>query len=93
MVGGGGNSAGLAARVFYPALQKHVHHVVRGTSLASTMSQYLISRIEGSSHITLCTDSELRKLEGGSSLESVTWINRMTGETTRPDRSGRASLS
>ena len=51
-------------------------------SLASTMSQYLISRIEGSSHITLYTDSEIEKLEGGSSLESVTWINRMTGETT-----------
>lgn len=81
IVVGGGNSAGQAA-VFLSGIAKHVHHVVRGTSLASTMSQYLISRIEGSSHITLYTDSELEKLEGGSSLESVTWINRMTGETT-----------
>jgi len=46
------------------------------------MSQYLISRIESSSHITLYTDSEIEKLDGVNSLESVTWTNRRTGETT-----------
>jgi thioredoxin reductase (NADPH) len=81
IVVGGGNSAGQAA-VFLSGIAKHVHHIVRGPSLASTMSQYLISRIEGSSHITLYTDSEIEKLEGPSSLESVTWKNRKTGETT-----------
>ena len=35
-----------------------------------------------SSHITLYTDSEIVKLEGESSLEYVTWINRKTGEST-----------
>jgi thioredoxin reductase (NADPH) len=81
IVVGGGNSAGQAA-VFLSGIAKHVHHIVRGKSLAATMSQYLISRIEGSSHITLYTDSEIVKLEGASSLQCVTWVNRKTGERT-----------
>jgi thioredoxin reductase (NADPH) len=81
IVVGGGNSAGQAA-VFLSGIAKHVHHIVRGKSLASTMSQYLISRIESSSRITLYTESEIVKLAGGSSLEFVTWINRKTGEST-----------
>jgi thioredoxin reductase (NADPH) len=87
IVVGGGNSAGQAA-VFLSGIAKHVHHIVRGKSLASTMSQYLISRIENSSRITLCTDSEIVKLEGGTSLESVTWIDRNSRDlTTKPIRS------
>jgi thioredoxin reductase (NADPH) len=81
IVVGGGNSAGQAA-VFLSGIAKHVHQIVRGKSLASTMSQYLVSRIESSSHITLYTESEIVKLEGESSLECVTWINRKTGEST-----------
>jgi thioredoxin reductase (NADPH) len=81
IVVGGGNSAGQAA-VFLSGVAKHVHHIVRGKALASTMSQYLISRIESSSRITLYTESEIVKLEGESSLEGVTWINRKTGEST-----------
>jgi thioredoxin reductase (NADPH) len=84
IVVGGGNSAGQAA-IFLSGIAKHVHHIVRGKSLAATMSQYLISRIESSTHITLHTTSEIVKLEGESSLECVTWINRRTGEsTTKP---------
>jgi thioredoxin reductase (NADPH) len=81
VVVGGGNSAGQAA-VFLAGSAKHVHHIVRGPSLASTMSQYLISRIDKSPHITLYTDSEIEKLEGDSALELVSWTNRKTGETT-----------
>jgi thioredoxin reductase (NADPH) len=81
---GGGNSAGQAA-VFLSGVAKHVHHIVRGSSLEATMSQYLISRIEKSSHITLYTDSEIEELEGELSLVSVTWVNRKTDERiTRP---------
>jgi thioredoxin reductase (NADPH) len=78
---GGGNSAGQAA-VFLSGIAKHVHHIVRGESLASSMSQYLISRIENSSHITLYPESEIEILEGESALERVTWVNRRTGERT-----------
>jgi len=81
IVVGGGNSAGQAA-VFLSGIAKHVHHVVRGKSLANTMSQYLISRIESSSRITLYTDSEIVKLEGGLSLEHVTWVSRGSGGLT-----------
>jgi thioredoxin reductase (NADPH) len=81
IVVGGGNSAGQAA-AFLSGIARHVHHIVRGESLAKTMSQYLISRIESSSRITLYTDSEIVKLEGESSLESVTWINRKSGDLT-----------
>jgi thioredoxin reductase (NADPH) len=81
IVVGGGNSAGQAA-MFLSGIAKHVHHIIRGKSLASSMSQYLISRIESSSHITLYPNSEIEKLEGNSSLESVTWANRLTGERT-----------
>jgi thioredoxin reductase (NADPH) len=80
IVVGGGNSAGQAA-IFLSGVAKHVHHIVRGKSLASTMSQYLVSRIESSSRITLYVQSEIVMLEGRSSLESVTWINRETGES------------
>ena len=49
------------------------------------MSQYLISRIDRSPHITLYTDSEIETLKGDLALECVTWTNRKTGEKiTRP---------
>jgi thioredoxin reductase (NADPH) len=84
IVVGGGNSAGQAA-IFLASVAKHVHHIVRGPSLESTMSQYLISRIERSPHITLYTDSEIVNLEGELALQSATWVNRKTGETiTKP---------
>jgi len=82
IVVGGGNSAGQAA-VFLSGIAKHVHYIIRGKSLATTMSQYLISRIESSSHITLYTGSEIVGVEGDKGLEWVTWANRRTGETTR----------
>jgi thioredoxin reductase (NADPH) len=84
IVVGGGNSAGQAA-VFLSGVAKHVHHIIRGPSLESTMSQYLISRIDKSPHITLYSDSEVESLDGDLGLEFVTWTNRRTGEqTTRP---------
>jgi thioredoxin reductase (NADPH) len=84
IVVGGGNSAGQAA-VFLSGIAKHVHHIIRGSSLESTMSEYLISRIDRSSHITLYSDSEIESLDGTFGLESVTWKNRKTGEKiTRP---------
>ena len=82
IVVGGGNSAGQAA-VYLSGAAKHVHHIIRGPSLRSSMSQYLISRIERSPHITLHTDTEIEKLEGASTLEFVTWTNRKSGQTTR----------
>src|SRR5579859_7669973 len=81
VVVGGGNSAGQAA-LFMSGIANRVHHIIRADSLANTMSQYLVSRIESSTHITLYSNSEIEKLEGESSLERVTWTNRMTGKQT-----------
>ena len=75
---GGGNSAGQAA-IFLSAAAKHVHLLIRGASLADTMSSYLITRIEQSAHITLHRYTEIERLEGDVSLECVTWIDRKTG--------------
>lgn len=82
VVVGGGNSAGQAS-VFLSGVARHVHHVVRGPSLQSSMSQYLISRMERSPNITLHTHSDIAELEGQSSLEFVTWKNRSSGEVVR----------
>jgi thioredoxin reductase (NADPH) len=79
IVVGGGNSAGQAS-MFLSGIARHVYHVVRGPSLATTMSQYLVSRIESSSRISLCTNCEIVALEGQPTLQSVTWVNRKTGE-------------
>jgi thioredoxin reductase (NADPH) len=81
IVVGGGNSAGQAS-LFLSGIAKHVHHLVRGPSFAETMSQYLISRVENSSHITVHTKSEIVELDGDPSLERVTWANLNTGERT-----------
>lgn len=75
IVVGGGNSAGQAA-VFLSRHAAHVHILVRSAGLAASMSEYLISRIEASEHITLHTETELTGLHGGRHLERVTWQTR-----------------
>ncbi len=84
VVVGGGNSAGQAA-VFLSSRTSHVHLLVRKESVASTMSQYLISRIENSSSISIHMHSEVVELQGRQSLQEVSWVDAMTGErTTQP---------
>lgn len=80
IVVGGGNAAGQAA-VFLTQSTKHVYMLVRGSSLADTMSKYLIRRIEQTSNITLLTHKELVDFEGGDHLERITWRNNQTGKT------------
>jgi thioredoxin reductase (NADPH) len=81
---GGGNSAGQAA-IFLSGIAKHVHLIIRGRALSATMSQYLISRIENSSRITLHTCTEIERLDGDKALRSVTWVNRETDERETRD--------
>ena len=83
---GGGNSAGQAA-MYLSANSKHVHLMVRGPSLAASMSRYLIARIEQTKNITLHVHTQITELIGGDSLEEVTWYCESTKETTtRPVR-------
>ncbi|HWW71542.1 MAG TPA: NAD(P)/FAD-dependent oxidoreductase, partial [Duganella sp.] len=62
---GGGNSAGQAA-VFLSGFASRVHMLIRKDSLASTMSSYLIERIEATPNIVLHTHSEIVALEGSA---------------------------
>jgi thioredoxin reductase (NADPH) len=84
VVVGGGNSAGQAA-LFLSQTSAHVYIMVRGKSLAATMSQYLLSRIEQSQRITILTETEIKSLEGRSHLEQVTWVNHRDGSETTKD--------
>ena len=75
---GGGNSAGQAA-IFLSSVASHVHLLIRGASLSSTMSDYLVQRIENSSKITLHNYTEVQQLAGDPYLHAVTWRNSVTG--------------
>jgi thioredoxin reductase (NADPH) len=83
---GGGNSAGQAA-VFLSQNSASVKMLVRSVSLATTMSRYLIQRIEQNPRIEVHYSSELESLQGNDHLECVSWINRCSGEIrTEPAR-------
>lgn len=82
IVVGGGNSAGQAA-VFLAQTARHVNMLVRSNSLAASMSQYLIRRIENSPNIILRLQTEIVAVEGKDHLESVYWRNRETGQTEK----------
>ncbi|WP_439142059.1 FAD-dependent oxidoreductase [Pseudooctadecabacter sp.] len=76
---GGGNSAGQAA-MYLSRTAKNVHILVRGTSLASSMSDYLLSRLEADPAITIHYRTELTGLHGGDALEKVTIRDKAAGQ-------------
>jgi thioredoxin reductase (NADPH) len=63
VVVGGGNSAGQAA-VFLAQHATKVFMLIRGPSLAASMSRYLIDRIEATPNIELRPHTELKELHG-----------------------------
>jgi thioredoxin reductase (NADPH) len=80
---GGGNSAGQAA-VFLRSFAAKIWMLVRGPSLAESMSQYLIDRIRAIDNIEVLTRTEIVALHGSreKQLERVRWRNNVTGEET-----------
>ncbi|MGU3539553.1 FAD-dependent oxidoreductase [Methylobacterium sp. A54F] len=68
---GGGNSAGQAA-MFLSRSASHVRLLVRGPSLASSMSSYLSSRLEADPAITIEYGAEVGALHGEEHLDAVT---------------------
>ena len=80
---GGGNSAGQAA-VFLRNFAAKIWMLVRGPSLAESMSQYLIDRIRATDNIVVLTHTEIVALYGSreKQLERVRWRNNVTGEET-----------
>ena len=83
---GAGNSAGQAA-VFLSGHARKVYMIIRGGGLGSSMSRYLIDRIEAASNIELMFNSEVIGLEGASdgSLERVRWRSRLAAEESTLD--------
>ena len=82
MVVGGGNSAGQAA-IFLSGQARQVYIVIRRKSLASSMSRYLIDRIDRTDNITVLSYTEVEALHGESFLEEVTVRNNQTDERQR----------
>ena len=68
---GGGNSAGQAA-MYLSRTAAHVHLLVRGPSLAASMSDYLRTRLENDPRITIHYRAQLTALAGDDHLKSVT---------------------
>ena len=68
---GGGNSAGQAA-MYLSRSAAHVHLIVRGDSLAISMSNYLTRRLEADPAISIHYNTEVTRLHGDLHLEAVT---------------------
>lgn len=74
---GGGNSAGQAA-MYLSRSARHVRLLVRGQSLAASMSSYLSSRLEADPAITIEYGAEVSALHGDDRLDAVTIRNAGT---------------
>jgi thioredoxin reductase (NADPH) len=79
---GGGNSAGQAA-MFFANYARTVTLLVRGPSLAATMSHYLIEQLATKDNVRVEALSQIVALEGDEHLESIVIEQRATGERRR----------
>jgi thioredoxin reductase (NADPH) len=79
---GGANSAGQAA-MFFSQYAKRVVMLVRGESLAATMSQYLIEQIQGVENIHVESRSRVAEVHGDDHLESVSIQCDVSGDLKR----------
>ena len=76
---GAGNSAGQAA-MYLSRYAKSVTMVLRGRSLARTMSYYLVSQIESHEKITVWPHSTVAEVKGDTRLEEITISDATTGD-------------
>ncbi|HTH92051.1 FAD-dependent oxidoreductase [Mycobacterium sp.] len=81
---GAGNSAGQAA-IFFSNHARSVTLLVRGESLAESMSHYLIEQIATKANIRVETRSEVVAVHGDEQLDAIEVIDRRTGATSRRD--------
>jgi thioredoxin reductase (NADPH) len=76
---GGANSAGQAA-MYFSRYARTVTMLVRGESLAKSMSQYLIDQIHQTENIAVRTFTSVAEVHGTTNLEMLTLVNNQTGE-------------
>ncbi len=81
---GAGNSAGQAA-IFFATHARSVTLLVRGESVAESMSHYLIKQIATKANIRIETRSEVVAVHGDEQLEAIDIIDHRTGTTSRRD--------
>jgi thioredoxin reductase (NADPH) len=79
---GGANSAGQAAMNFAKYAERVVI-LVRGESLASTMSQYLIDQIKQTPNIQLWTHASVAEVHGDTHLEEISVLCSDTDKVER----------
>jgi thioredoxin reductase (NADPH) len=77
---GAGNSAGQAA-VYLAGYAEQVTMLVRGASLATTMSNYLVQQIEGLPNIDVRLRTEVVEARGARRLAGLVLRNAETGAT------------
>ncbi|HEV2529416.1 MAG TPA: FAD-dependent oxidoreductase [Thermomicrobiales bacterium] len=70
VVVGGGNSAGQAA-MFLARTAECVHLLYRGADLRSSMSEYLVNRLEYNPNVEIRTGTQVRELRGNGHLSST----------------------
>ena len=79
---GGGNSAGQAA-LFLSRTSPRVHIIIRGASLATSMSRYLVDQIERSPRIEVRPHTQVSGLLGQDQFEGVELVESVTHPTSR----------
>lgn len=77
---GGGNSAGQAA-MYLSKFAERVHIIIRRSSLADTMSAYLIDQISKVENIELLAETEIQEAKGEMHLEELVLVDNHTRET------------
>jgi thioredoxin reductase (NADPH) len=77
---GGANSAGQAA-MYFANYARRVVMLVRGSSLASGMSQYLVEQIRQTSNIHVELNSQVTEAFGTERLEAISIYCSTSGET------------
>ena len=78
---GGGNSAGQAA-LFLSRTSPQVHVIIRGASLETSMSRYLVDQIERSPRIEVRPHTQVSAFLGHDQLEGVELIESVTHQTS-----------
>jgi thioredoxin reductase (NADPH) len=78
---GGANSAGQGA-MYFARYSSKVTMLVRGDSLTTSMSQYLIDQIDAQDNIEVLTNTEVFEISGNDRLQQITYFNNVSEKQT-----------
>ena len=84
---GGANSA-VQAALHVARYARSVHLVVRGSSLAGSASEYLVTQLDGQANLTVHLDTEVVDAGDQQRLSEITLRDRRTGAVTSTRVSG-----